>query len=253
MNELFWKVGELAAETGVTVRTLHWYDEIGLLRPTHRTASGHRVYEADDVGRLLRIRSLQALGLSLEEVKGVLSGNDHSPRELLVTQIARLRTRIDEERRLCSRLERLLGALDTNAPADPEDLFAAIKEMQMIERIESYYTPEQLETLSRRREALGEDHIEAVQKEWPAVMRRIQEEMQRGADPNSPEVKKLVARHQELLHQFHGGDPGIIESMKELYRGMGSEITKKYDFPMSEPLGDFMKKAAEDGAAPASE
>ena len=61
-------VGQLAAETGLSVRTLHHYDRCGLLRPSARTPSGYRCYRPEDVERLYRIRALQALGLSLAEV-----------------------------------------------------------------------------------------------------------------------------------------------------------------------------------------
>lgn len=64
-----WKVGDLAGRTGLSVRTLHHYDEIGLLSPSGRTGSGHRLYSAEDVLRLQRIRSLRALGFSLEEIR----------------------------------------------------------------------------------------------------------------------------------------------------------------------------------------
>lgn len=66
MNETRWKVGELAAETGLTVRTLHHWDELGLLTPSERTGAGYRLYSDADVRRLYRIVALRGLGLSLE-------------------------------------------------------------------------------------------------------------------------------------------------------------------------------------------
>ena len=60
------KIGELASRTGLTVRTLHHYDEIGLLKPSHRTDSGHRLYTVRDLGRLQQIVSLRQLGFSLD-------------------------------------------------------------------------------------------------------------------------------------------------------------------------------------------
>ena len=72
------KVGELARRTGLTVRTLHHYDEIGLLRPSQHMVSGHRLYTAADVARLQRVLSLRQLGFGLEEVRQCLdqpSGN----------------------------------------------------------------------------------------------------------------------------------------------------------------------------------
>src|SRR5919107_2876078 len=78
-----WKVGELARRTGLSVRTLHHYDEIGLLRPSHRTASGHRLYSAADVVRLQQIKSLRQLGFSLDEVGDCLRDPAFAPRRVL--------------------------------------------------------------------------------------------------------------------------------------------------------------------------
>ncbi len=70
-----WKVGELAKQTGLTVRTLHHYDEIGLLKPSRRTRSGHRLYGEADVQRLYRILALRRLGFALSEIETVLDAD----------------------------------------------------------------------------------------------------------------------------------------------------------------------------------
>ena len=69
-----WKIGELARRTGLTVRTLHHYDEIGLLSPAERSDGGHRVYGEAEVQRLYRIVSLRSLGFPLEAVAAALEG-----------------------------------------------------------------------------------------------------------------------------------------------------------------------------------
>src|ERR1051326_3078850 len=106
------KVGELARRTGLTVRTLHHYDEIGLLRPSRLTESGHRLYTAGDVARLQQVMSLRGLGFSLEEAKACLDGADFSPRALIQRHVARLRLQIELQRGVCDRLEALAGFLD---------------------------------------------------------------------------------------------------------------------------------------------
>lgn len=62
-----WRVGALAELTGLTVRALHHYDHLGLLRPSQRTPAGHRLYTADDVARLYRINLLRRLGFPLNQ------------------------------------------------------------------------------------------------------------------------------------------------------------------------------------------
>lgn len=66
-----WKVGELAKRTGLSMRTLHYYDEIGLLSPSRRTEADHRLYAAHDIVRLQQIKSLRHLGFGLEEIRGL--------------------------------------------------------------------------------------------------------------------------------------------------------------------------------------
>src|SRR3712207_4660253 len=79
-----WKVGELARQTGLSVRTLHYYDEIGLLSPSQRTDSGHRLYTAGDVVRLQQINSLRSLGFTRREVRGCLYRPDFPLRRVKI-------------------------------------------------------------------------------------------------------------------------------------------------------------------------
>src|SRR5271170_2978795 len=99
------KVGELAKRTGLTVRTLHHYDEIGLLRPSLHTDSGHRLYTNRDVARLQQVLSLRALGFSLEEARQCLDRPGFSPLEVIGMQTARLRQQVARQTHLCERLE----------------------------------------------------------------------------------------------------------------------------------------------------
>ncbi len=99
------KVGELAKRTGLTVRTLHHYDEIGLLKPSLKTESGHRLYTARDVARLQQVLSLRQLGFSLEQVRDCLDRPGFSPLEVIGLHVARLREQIELQQRLCDRLE----------------------------------------------------------------------------------------------------------------------------------------------------
>src|ERR687885_1099790 len=90
-----WRVGELARRTGVSVRTLHYYEEIGLLSPSRRTEAGHRLYTAGDIVRLQKIKSLRYLGLTLEEIRDCLDRPDFSVRRVIELHLSRLREQIE--------------------------------------------------------------------------------------------------------------------------------------------------------------
>ncbi|MGI5291525.1 MerR family transcriptional regulator [Nonomuraea polychroma] len=92
MNARRWKIGQLAAATGVTVRTLRHFDQIGLLCPAERSAAGHRVYTGDDVRRLYRILALRELRLPLAEIARSLDGADL--RETIAGQLEQVERRL---------------------------------------------------------------------------------------------------------------------------------------------------------------
>lgn len=209
-----WKVGELAKRSGLTVRTLHHYDEIGLLRPALRTRSGHRQYGEEDVARLQRIVSLRQLGLSLCEVGVVLDGAEGTLERVLERHAERVRERIRLERELLARLEAATRLLRSTGVVSV-DVMLELMELTM--DVESYYTPEQLEYLKRRGEELGEDAIRAAEAEWPQLIARMQSAMERGEDPASAEVQALARRWGELVHAFTGGDAGVTESLRRMY------------------------------------
>ena len=113
------KVGELARRTGLTIRTLHHYDEIGLLKPSLHTEAGHRLYAADDVARLQQVLSLRQLGFSLEEIRGCLDRPGFSPLEVIRLHVARLRQQIELQRGLCERLEALAAYFQPAGEVSP--------------------------------------------------------------------------------------------------------------------------------------
>jgi MerR family transcriptional regulator, thiopeptide resistance regulator len=214
-----WKVGELAKRTGLSVRTLHYYDEIGLLSPSQRTDSGHRLYTAGDVVRLQQIKSLRALGFSLREIRDCLDRPDFPLRRVIQLHLSRLRERIELQRRLCDRLEEVTDRLGSGEEVSSEEFVNTVMEViKMSERLEKYYTPEQLEYLEQRRSELGGERIRRAEAEWSELMEQVRAEMEAGTDPSSERVQALARRWMELVREFTGGDPGIERSVDNMWQ-----------------------------------
>src|SRR3954454_8338359 len=152
-------VGELASAAGLTVRTLHHWDDIGLLRPAERSAAGHRRYSSEDVERLYRIVALRRLGLSLEDVERVLTVEGPDLRAAVATHLLRVRQEL-------ARLRRLEGILDAIVDLDDPSTDLIIDAIEVMTMSEQYYTPEQLEQLEARRDALGEEGMARAQRDW---------------------------------------------------------------------------------------
>jgi DNA-binding transcriptional MerR regulator len=209
------RIGELARRTAVSVRTLHYYDEIGLLAPSEHTYTGHRRYTSADVARLQQIVSLRQLGLSLEQIRDCLDRGSCSPAEIVEQHLARLREQIALQQRLSDLLERVAQALRASGTASVDDLIHAIEGVKMIEK---YYTPEQLAALEARRKAVGTERIREVEAEWPILIAAVRAEMERGTDPTSAPVLALARRWIGLVDEFTGGSPDLLRSANRMYR-----------------------------------
>lgn len=219
MNETTWKVGELAERTGLSVRTLHYYDEIGLLPPSHRTGAGHRWYAARDVERLQRIKSLRQLGFPLEEIRDLLDRPEYAPRRVIQMHITRLREAIECQERLCGRLEAIATRMDGHESVTAEEFMQTIKEIEVMENVSQYYTPEQQKYLEERARIVGPERIREVEGEWKELIAQVRAEMEKGTDPAGESMQKLAARWKGLIEEFTGGDAGIADALGHVWRG----------------------------------
>jgi DNA-binding transcriptional MerR regulator len=113
MSDVSLKIGEVARRTALSVRTLRYYDELGLLVPSERTYGEHRLYSSDDFLRLLAVQHLKSLGLSLAEVKAALDDPGFDAAEALASHITTVEDRLAAEQELLGRLRNLQGAAET--------------------------------------------------------------------------------------------------------------------------------------------
>jgi MerR family transcriptional regulator, thiopeptide resistance regulator len=236
MQSVALKVGDLAKQTGVSVRTLHYYDEIGLLSPSHRTEAGYRLYGREDIIRLQQIVSLRQIGFSLEEIRKCLEQHSFSFDRVLQLHTARLREQIELSQKLLNRLEAIAQAVSSMQTVSVEAVIQTIEAMNMLEK---YYTPEQLESLRQRQEMLGEEQIRQVQADWQNLFEQVRAEMAKGTDPTTEPVKALARRSIELIQAFTGGDPGIEQSLNRMYQQEQPEVVSQgvVDAAMMEYLG----------------
>ncbi|WP_123043834.1 MerR family transcriptional regulator [Cohnella candidum] len=126
-----WKVGELAKLAGLTIRTLRYYDQIGLFSPSGHSVAGYRLYGESDLSRLQQILSLKELGLSLEEIKSVLAGDQLSLFDIVSLQMERLKENIRVQQKLLSELENVSGRMQRNEPFTVEQFAEIMRVMRL--------------------------------------------------------------------------------------------------------------------------
>lgn len=127
------RVGELAAATGLTVRTLHYYEQIGLLVPSSRSDTGHRLYNETDVARLYRICLLRRTGLPLAEIGQALDDPAWSLPAAMSRHLDELTRRFEAMGRLRDRLAGLLRAASVGDTQSTEELLTTVEEMAMLD------------------------------------------------------------------------------------------------------------------------
>lgn len=232
------RVGELARRTGLSIRTLHYYDEIGLLAPPRRSAAGHRLYAAGDIARLQQITSLRQLGFSLGEIREWLGRPGFSPLRVVELHLARLGEQIAAQQRLRARLEALAVRFRATETVSVAEFMHTIEGMTMVEK---YYTPEQLAELAERRRTVGEARIREVEAEWPRLMEEVRAEMEAGTDPTDARVLALARRWMGLVEEFTGGNPGIRQSLGRMYEQ--EETIHGVDIGAMRPMMEYIGKA----------
>jgi DNA-binding transcriptional MerR regulator len=242
MAELELKVGELAERTGLTVRTLHWYDDIGLLSPRRRTEAGHRIYGPREIERLQKILSLRKLGLSLEKIQEALDRDDLSLVKVLELHAEDVAREVERLRALGTRLRKILDTARETGRVEAEELILTMEAMAMFEK---YYTPEQLEKLEKRREKVGEERIRQVQEEWEELYRRFGEQMAAGAGPDDPQVLALARKARSLIREFTGGDPGIRASLERMYSEEGTRPLDDHGVDVDPRVHEFLNRAVQ--------
>jgi DNA-binding transcriptional MerR regulator len=238
-----WTVGQLAARTGLTVRALHHYDHLGLVRPSERTPSGYRLYVKSDVERLYEVLALRQLGLPLETIGKVLRG--HSP---LGPVLERHRAYLDRQLVAICTLRAQLGSVAAQMHGGGPVTVAAFLELirkviTVDETVQRYFSGEQLALLAERRAQLGEQAVARVQAAWPDLIGRVQAAVDAGTDPASAPAQELAAEWMGLLEQFHGGDDGLRDSLHRMYAENAEQIQAEHGGPPPALIG-FIRAAS---------
>ncbi|CAO5193523.1 MerR family transcriptional regulator, thiopeptide resistance regulator [Frankia sp. AiPs1] len=218
-----WRVGALAKASGLTVRTLHHWDQIGLLSPSRRTASGHREYGEPDVVRLYQVLVLRRLGLGLDSIAVCLdAGVD--PVRLVGDHLAGIERSIAALDELRQRLVHIHQHLLAEREPDISMLIAVLRSMGgpglagTSEAVRQRLAPDQLAALRENAATLGPAAHYLLEIEWPELYRRAEALRVSGIEPGTPQVQKLVRRMDELSVLFSGGDTRLSGSVRTAWR-----------------------------------
>jgi DNA-binding transcriptional MerR regulator len=212
----------VARLAGITVRTLHHYDRIGLLSPSERTATGYRVYTASDLDRLHQVLVYRELGFPLEEVATLLDDASADPEAHLRRQHALLRDRLERTGAVLAALEKEMEARSMGISLTPEEKFELFgpnySEDYEREAEERWGDTEAWAQSARRTAAYTKDDWVAIKAEADDVLTRFAAAMRAGSAADSAEAMDVAEDHrQHITRWFYDCPPGMHAGLGRMY------------------------------------
>ncbi|WP_438312516.1 MerR family transcriptional regulator [Streptomyces sp. HUAS TT3] len=202
-----YSVGQVAGFAGVTVRTLHHYDEIGLLSPSSRSHAGHRRYDDADLDRLQQVLFYRELGFPLDEVAVLLDDPDSDPREHLRRQHTLLSDRIARLQQMAKAVEHAMEAKKMGINLTPEEKFEVFGDAdpdQYAEEVEQRWGGTDAYKESQRRAAsYTKEDWQRIQAEGEDLNRRLAALLDSGAAADSEEAMDLAEEHRAAIERNH--------------------------------------------------
>jgi MerR family transcriptional regulator, thiopeptide resistance regulator len=214
-----WTVGELARLAGITVRTLHHYDRIGLVRPSERTSAGYRSYDGRDLDRLQQVLVYRELGFPLEEVATLLDDPGVDPMAHLRRQHRLLGERLQRTRAMVAAVEKEMEARQMGIQLTPEErfeVFGDVDPAQYDAEAEERWGETEAWAESRRRvSSYGKDDWLRITAEAADVERRFAEALRDGVPADSAPALDLAEEHRQHISRW------FYDCPPEMHAGLG--------------------------------
>jgi len=213
-----YQVQQFAQLAGVTVRALHHYDRMGLLKP-RRTEAGYRLYSDRDLERLEQVVALKFIGIPLKEIRALLDRDGST-----LSGALRNQRRALEAKRLL--VDRAIGAIQEAEAAfrsgrrDTALLKRIIEVIEMqndMDWTKKYYSEAAQAKIESRRAEWSPELQERVSKQWLELIADVEAAMKAGENPAGAQAQALAARWKELVAGFTGGDPEVTKGLGKLW------------------------------------
>ncbi|HSM86546.1 MAG TPA: MerR family transcriptional regulator [Candidatus Limnocylindrales bacterium] len=240
-----YKVSDFAEKAGVTVRTLHHYDRLGLLKPSGRNSAGYRLYGERDLVRLQQIATLKVIGLPLKQIKDLLDGSDLDLAATLALQRGLLTEKYQQIARAIQAIDEAERAIKSSSRPVWDALKKIIEVMEMESNMDwtkKYYSPEAQSKMEERRKLWTPELQARTTQQWQELIADIEGAIAGSEDPAGATAQALARRWSEFTRGFTGGDPEIQKGVNKLYADQ-SNWPANFQRPWSDEVQAFITKA----------
>ncbi len=218
-----YRVGEVAALAGVSVRTMHHYDEIGLLPPSGRSGGGYRLYTAEDLRRLQQIMFYRELGFGLDDIAAMLTDPNETTDDHLRRQHRLLRERLARHEELLRAIEKEMEARQMGISLTPEEqleIFGSDKFTGEYaqEAEQRWGETDAWKESQRRTSAYSKQDWVEIKSEDDAIRADFADAMARGVSADSAEAAAIAERHRRhISDRFYECAPEFHRCLAEMY------------------------------------
>lgn len=199
-------VGEVASLVGISIRTLHHWDAVGLVVPAGRTAGGYRAYSGDDVGRIHRVLVYQELGFTLTKIAELLDDPAVDEAAQLRQQRALLDERIDRLQRMAGAVDRILSSRESGsvltARQQAEIFGRGWREDWAEEAREQWGSSDEWAQFEQNASALSDDERRRINEEGEALYAELAHAKRSGVTAGSATADDLAERHRAMIGQL---------------------------------------------------
>lgn len=252
MSTKTYTVSQVSRMAGITVRTLHHYDEIGLLVPSERRANGYRYYTDADLQRLQHVLIFKELGFSLDAIQSIIDEAPAERRNALMTQRELLKGELRKTTAVIRAIENAIQALEGGGHMDSNKMFDGFDEFQNKEYAEEakqrWGDTDAYKESTRRTKQYSRDDWARIKAESEAITRRMADLMLAGRPADDAEVKALAEQHRLHIDRwFYPCGHTMHVALGEMYVA-DPRFTETYD-KVSKGLAQYLSNAIKANAA----
>jgi MerR family transcriptional regulator, thiopeptide resistance regulator len=244
-NEKLWQTKEFAELAKVTVRTLHYYDRINLLKPKYFDRNGFRLYGEPEFARLQQITTLKFIGFSLAQIKEILEEREFNLSETLQLQrkiIESQRNRLNLALEAISRAEKQFQSDGTTDWESFTKIIEVINMEQNTEWTKRYYSESAQKKIEELKNRWSPELQERVDKDWKELFLEVKSAIADGVKPSDEKAQILASRWNALLNEFTGGDAEVREGLNKMYADEKNWQTD-WKKPFSDEVQNFIFEA----------
>ncbi|CAI0752768.1 HTH-type transcriptional activator tipA [Serratia proteamaculans] len=225
------KVGELARRSGITVRTLHYYDSIDLLVPSARSDAGYRLYNRADITRLHHIQALRRMGVTLAEVGAILARSGMTLTTVIEQQITMLEQQLVQTTALRDRLQHMHAQLTAGDEPELNDWLTTLELMTMYDK---YFTADELAQLP----FYQADPLR--NQEWGELVSNIRQLIDRGVAPQELQAQALARHWMLMLERDTAGNPAFLTRLNAMH---ADEPSMREQTGITPAMTDYVTRA----------